>query len=38
MTGGIPEGQLDHLARGRMGRVGDVVLEDCGHIFLSALA
>ena len=34
LAGGIPQGELDHLARGRMGRVGDVVLEDGGHVFL----
>lgn len=38
LAGGVPEGQLDHLARGRMRCVGDVVLEDGGYIFLVWLA
>lgn len=37
LAGCIPQGQLDHLARGRMGSVGDVVLEHGRHIFLDVV-
>lgn len=30
----VPQGELNHLACGQVRRLGDVVLEDCGHIFL----
>lgn len=36
LAGRVPEGKLDGLARGRVQRVGDVVLENGGHVFLSA--
>lgn len=38
LSGGIPESQLDHLSRGGVWRVGDVVLEDSGHIFLLVIS
>ena len=34
----VPQGQLDHLARGRVRRVSDVVLEDGRHVFLAKSA
>lgn len=34
LAGGIPEGELDHFACWRVRRVGDVVFEDCGDVFL----
>ena len=34
LSGSVPEGKLDHLPCRRVGCVGDVVLEDGGHIFL----
>lgn len=37
LSSSIPESKLDHLTCGRMGRVGDVVLEDGGDVFLLLL-
>lgn len=38
LAGSVPESKLDHLARGRVGGVGDVVLKDGGHIFLAGIS
>lgn len=38
LSGSVPECKLDHLARRRVRCVGDVVLEDGGHVFLHQLA
>lgn len=34
LPSGVPQSQLDHLAGGQMRGLGDVVLEDGGHVFL----
>jgi hypothetical protein len=38
LSGGIPEGKLDHLACGRVRCVCNVVLEDGGYVFLRTVS
>jgi len=38
LSGSVPEGKLDHLARRRMGGVCDVVFEDGWDVFLQTIS
>lgn len=38
MPGRVPKGELDCFAAGFVLRVGDVVFENCGYVFLGSVS